>query len=138
MDQVSSWLFLIPQEFVNKRFKDILCNGHFDQSSQYFRKEIVKFEVFGNVTKVHGLKYCVVQLYPPPRDEDRAILIELKRKGASRDTFSGLSEKLNKPSEQVSLSLYLCSACDEGACNNRLFSFLSPDRSQIQPAHEAF
>lgn len=35
------------------------------------------------------------------RDEDRAILIELKRKGASRDTFSGLSEKLNKPSEQI-------------------------------------
>lgn len=35
------------------------------------------------------------------RDEDRAILIELKTKGASRDTFSALSEKLNKPSAQV-------------------------------------
>lgn len=35
------------------------------------------------------------------RDEDRAILIELKTKGASRETFSALSEKLNKPSGQV-------------------------------------
>ncbi|KAK5853366.1 hypothetical protein PBY51_007158 [Eleginops maclovinus] len=35
------------------------------------------------------------------RDEDRAILITLKTKGASRETFSALSEKLNKPSEQI-------------------------------------
>ncbi|KAM8832708.1 CASP8-associated protein 2 [Spinachia spinachia] len=35
------------------------------------------------------------------RDEDRAILIGLRTKGASRETFSGLSEKLNKPSEQI-------------------------------------
>ncbi|XP_020508291.2 CASP8-associated protein 2 [Labrus bergylta] len=35
------------------------------------------------------------------RDEDRAILVELKKKGASRDTFSALSEKLNKPSAQI-------------------------------------
>ncbi|XP_049446388.1 CASP8-associated protein 2 [Epinephelus fuscoguttatus] len=35
------------------------------------------------------------------RDEDRAILIELKTKGASRETFSALAEKLNKPSGQI-------------------------------------
>lgn len=35
------------------------------------------------------------------RDDDRAILIALKTKGASRDTFSALSERLNKPSEQI-------------------------------------
>ncbi|XP_040016021.2 CASP8-associated protein 2 [Gasterosteus aculeatus] len=35
------------------------------------------------------------------REEDRAILIGLRTKGASRETFSGLSEKLNKPSEQI-------------------------------------
>uniref|UniRef100_A0A8D2ZK52 CASP8-associated protein 2 n=1 Tax=Scophthalmus maximus TaxID=52904 RepID=A0A8D2ZK52_SCOMX len=35
------------------------------------------------------------------RDEDRAILIELKKKGASRETFSALSEKLDKPSGQI-------------------------------------
>ncbi|KAI9517133.1 hypothetical protein NQZ68_008389 [Dissostichus eleginoides] len=35
------------------------------------------------------------------RDEDRAILIALKTKGASRETFSVLSEKLNKPSAQI-------------------------------------
>ncbi|TNN85353.1 CASP8-associated protein 2 [Liparis tanakae] len=35
------------------------------------------------------------------RDEDRAILMDLKTKGASRETFSVLSEKLNKPSEQI-------------------------------------
>ncbi|XP_037304559.2 CASP8-associated protein 2 [Pungitius pungitius] len=35
------------------------------------------------------------------RDEDRAILMGLRTKGASRETFSGLSEKLNKPSEQI-------------------------------------
>lgn len=35
------------------------------------------------------------------RDEDRAILIELKTKGPSRETFSALSEKLNKPSGQI-------------------------------------
>ncbi|XP_035000493.2 CASP8-associated protein 2 [Hippoglossus stenolepis] len=35
------------------------------------------------------------------RDEDRAILIELKTKGASRDTFSALSERLSKPSGQI-------------------------------------
>ncbi|XP_068198382.1 CASP8-associated protein 2 [Antennarius striatus] len=40
------------------------------------------------------------------RDEDRAILIELKTKGASRETFSVLSEKLNKPSEQVAQRFY--------------------------------
>lgn len=40
------------------------------------------------------------------RDEDRAILIDLKAKGASRETFSALSEKLNKPSGQVGSSLF--------------------------------
>lgn len=35
------------------------------------------------------------------RDEDRAILIDLKTKGASRETFSALAEKLDKPSEQI-------------------------------------
>lgn len=35
------------------------------------------------------------------REEDRAILIELKTKGASRETFSLLSEKLDKPSAQI-------------------------------------
>lgn len=35
------------------------------------------------------------------REEDRAILIELKTKGASRETFSFLSEKLDKPSAQI-------------------------------------
>ncbi|XP_042359308.1 CASP8-associated protein 2 [Plectropomus leopardus] len=35
------------------------------------------------------------------RDEDRIILIELQTKGASRETFSALSEKLNKPSGQI-------------------------------------
>lgn len=39
------------------------------------------------------------------RDEDRAILIDLKTKGASRETFSALAEKLDKPSEQVSSQL---------------------------------
>ncbi|XP_059212461.1 CASP8-associated protein 2 [Centropristis striata] len=40
------------------------------------------------------------------RDEDRAILIDLKTKGASRETFSALSEKLNKPSEQIAHRFY--------------------------------
>ncbi|XP_070705765.1 CASP8-associated protein 2 [Pempheris klunzingeri] len=40
------------------------------------------------------------------RDEDRAILIDLKTKGASRDTFSALSEKLNKPSGQIAERFY--------------------------------
>ncbi|KAM3603338.1 uncharacterized protein V6R79_020539 [Siganus canaliculatus] len=35
------------------------------------------------------------------RDEDRAILIDLKKKGASRETFSALAERLKKPSEQI-------------------------------------
>ncbi|XP_069561942.1 CASP8-associated protein 2 [Brachyistius frenatus] len=35
------------------------------------------------------------------RDEDRAILIDLKTNGASRETFSALSETLQKPSEQI-------------------------------------
>uniref|UniRef100_A0AAV2K5V4 CASP8-associated protein 2 n=1 Tax=Knipowitschia caucasica TaxID=637954 RepID=A0AAV2K5V4_KNICA len=35
------------------------------------------------------------------RDEDRTILLELKTKGASRETFSLLSEKLDKPSAKV-------------------------------------
>ncbi|XP_053700041.1 CASP8-associated protein 2 [Synchiropus splendidus] len=35
------------------------------------------------------------------RDEDRTILIELKTKGASRETFAFLSEKLQKPTEQI-------------------------------------
>lgn len=38
------------------------------------------------------------------RDEDRSILLELKTHGASRETFSALSEKLEKPSAQVSAS----------------------------------
>uniref|UniRef100_A0A665VA39 CASP8-associated protein 2 n=1 Tax=Echeneis naucrates TaxID=173247 RepID=A0A665VA39_ECHNA len=40
------------------------------------------------------------------RDEDRAILIDLKTKGASRETFSALSEKLNKPSGQIAHRFY--------------------------------
>ncbi|XP_077366908.1 CASP8-associated protein 2 [Festucalex cinctus] len=35
------------------------------------------------------------------RDEDRAILVDLKTKGASRKTFAALSDKLKKPSEQI-------------------------------------
>ncbi|XP_023203735.1 CASP8-associated protein 2 isoform X3 [Xiphophorus maculatus] len=40
------------------------------------------------------------------RDEDRAILMFLKTKGASRETFSTLSEKLNKPSGQIAHRFY--------------------------------
>ncbi|XP_028460557.1 CASP8-associated protein 2 [Perca flavescens] len=40
------------------------------------------------------------------RDEDRTILIGLKTKGASRETFSSLSEKLDKPSEQIADRFY--------------------------------
>ncbi|XP_051265827.1 CASP8-associated protein 2 [Dicentrarchus labrax] len=40
------------------------------------------------------------------RDEDRAILVELKTKGASRETFSALSEKLDKPSGQIAHRFY--------------------------------
>ncbi|XP_037606577.1 CASP8-associated protein 2 [Sebastes umbrosus] len=40
------------------------------------------------------------------RDEDRAILMDLKTKGASRETFSALSEKLNKPSGQIAHRFY--------------------------------
>ncbi|KAM7394957.1 hypothetical protein PAMA_006613 [Pampus argenteus] len=40
------------------------------------------------------------------RDEDRAILIDLKTKGASRETFSALSEKLDKPSGQIAQRFY--------------------------------
>uniref|UniRef100_A0A8C6SBH8 Caspase 8 associated protein 2 n=1 Tax=Neogobius melanostomus TaxID=47308 RepID=A0A8C6SBH8_9GOBI len=41
------------------------------------------------------------------KEEDRAILIELKTKGASRDTFSSLSEKLDKPSAQIAQRFHL-------------------------------
>lgn len=37
------------------------------------------------------------------REEDRNILLELKTKGPSRDTFSDLSEKLKKSPSQVLL-----------------------------------
>ncbi|XP_054618086.1 CASP8-associated protein 2 [Dunckerocampus dactyliophorus] len=40
------------------------------------------------------------------RDEDRAILIDLKTKGASRETFADLSDKLKKPSEQIAQRFY--------------------------------
>ncbi|MED6287689.1 hypothetical protein CHARACLAT_018834 [Characodon lateralis] len=40
------------------------------------------------------------------RDEDRAILMYLKTKGSSRETFSALSEKLNKPSSQIAERFY--------------------------------
>ncbi|XP_070843726.1 CASP8-associated protein 2 [Chaetodon trifascialis] len=40
------------------------------------------------------------------RDEDRAILIDLKTNGASRETFSALSEKLDKPSWQIAHRFY--------------------------------
>lgn len=40
------------------------------------------------------------------RDEDRDILVALKTKGASRETFSTLSEKLNKPSGQIAHRFY--------------------------------
>lgn len=40
------------------------------------------------------------------RDEDRAILMDMKTKGASRETFSALSEKLNKPSGQIAHRFY--------------------------------
>ncbi|KAF3702506.1 CASP8-associated protein 2 FLICE-associated huge protein [Channa argus] len=40
------------------------------------------------------------------RDEDRTILVDLKKKGPSRETFSALSEKLNKPSGQVAHRFY--------------------------------
>ncbi|KAJ0026729.1 hypothetical protein NQD34_017729 [Periophthalmus magnuspinnatus] len=35
------------------------------------------------------------------REEDRTILLELKTRGASRETFSFLSEKLDKPSGEI-------------------------------------
>lgn len=35
------------------------------------------------------------------REEDRAILLELKTKGASRETFTALAEKLNKSSSKI-------------------------------------
>nr|XP_020468576.1 CASP8-associated protein 2 [Monopterus albus] len=40
------------------------------------------------------------------RDEDRTILTDLKTKGASRETFSALSEKLHKPSGQIAHRFY--------------------------------
>uniref|UniRef100_A0A4W5NHE6 Caspase 8 associated protein 2 n=1 Tax=Hucho hucho TaxID=62062 RepID=A0A4W5NHE6_9TELE len=40
------------------------------------------------------------------RDEDRDILLALKMKGASPDTFSALSEKMNKTPAQVCLYLF--------------------------------
>uniref|UniRef100_A0A8C7LYP6 Caspase 8 associated protein 2 n=1 Tax=Oncorhynchus mykiss TaxID=8022 RepID=A0A8C7LYP6_ONCMY len=40
------------------------------------------------------------------RDEDRDILLALKMKGASPDTFSSLSEKMNKTPAQVCLYLF--------------------------------
>ncbi|XP_077408832.1 CASP8-associated protein 2 [Vanacampus margaritifer] len=40
------------------------------------------------------------------RNEDRAILVDLKTKGASRKTFAALSEKLKKPSEQIAQRFY--------------------------------
>ncbi|KAK2856664.1 hypothetical protein Q5P01_005399 [Channa striata] len=40
------------------------------------------------------------------RDEDRTILVDLKKKGPSRETFSALSEKLNKPSGQIAHRFY--------------------------------
>ena len=39
------------------------------------------------------------------REDDRVILVALQTEGASRETFSALSEKLSKPSEQVSSNL---------------------------------
>uniref|UniRef100_A0A8C7DJ66 Caspase 8 associated protein 2 n=1 Tax=Oncorhynchus kisutch TaxID=8019 RepID=A0A8C7DJ66_ONCKI len=42
------------------------------------------------------------------RDEDRDILLALKMKGASPDTFSSLSEKMNKTPAQVCLYLICC------------------------------
>lgn len=41
------------------------------------------------------------------RDEDRTILLELKTRGASRETFAALSDKLNKPSSQVTTHVCL-------------------------------
>lgn len=56
---------------------------------------------------------------PSFRDEDRAILIELKTKGASRETFSALSERLNKPSAQVGCVCFLLySNCTKDEHNN--------------------
>ncbi|KAM9778482.1 CASP8-associated protein 2 [Syngnathus typhle] len=40
------------------------------------------------------------------RDEDRAILVDLKTKGASRKTFAALSDQLKKPSEQIAQRFY--------------------------------
>ncbi|KAM6915472.1 CASP8-associated protein 2 [Xenentodon cancila] len=40
------------------------------------------------------------------RDDDRAILIDLKTKGPSRETFTALSEKLDKPSGQIAHRFY--------------------------------
>uniref|UniRef100_A0A3P8WP44 Caspase 8 associated protein 2 n=1 Tax=Cynoglossus semilaevis TaxID=244447 RepID=A0A3P8WP44_CYNSE len=41
------------------------------------------------------------------KDEDRTILLELKTRGASRETFAALSDKLNKPSSQVTTHVCL-------------------------------
>ncbi|XP_073349565.1 CASP8-associated protein 2 [Pagrus major] len=40
------------------------------------------------------------------REDDRAILVALQTEGASRETFSALSEKLNKPSGQIAHRFY--------------------------------
>lgn len=67
------------------------------------------------------------------RDEDRAILIALKTRGASRDTFSVLSEKLNKPSAQVSSSVVVChvTRLQEVMIEQTITVFLLSDCQQI-------
>uniref|UniRef100_A0A671U6V2 CASP8-associated protein 2 n=1 Tax=Sparus aurata TaxID=8175 RepID=A0A671U6V2_SPAAU len=40
------------------------------------------------------------------RSDDRVILVALQTEGASRETFSALSEKLSKPSEQIAHRFY--------------------------------
>lgn len=71
----------------------------------------------------------------PYRDEDRAILIDLKKKGPSHDTFSALSKKLKKPSGQVRSFSSLF-----GTVLNKVLAltvFFLSDYSQILPTHEA-
>lgn len=72
--------------------------GVVDQVSSCFHvsKDRMQFYCFSTTTKHHKTKSRSF------RDEDRDILIALKTKGASRETFSTLAEKLNKPSGQVS------------------------------------
>ncbi|XP_056873549.1 CASP8-associated protein 2 [Takifugu flavidus] len=83
-----------PQESVQESASECQKNGPESKSSpsSLHAKNVIK------------KKGAVVMSWT--RDEDRAILLDLKAKGASRRTFSALSEKLKKPSGQVAHRFY--------------------------------